>query len=216
MNRDPASWVTVTGLDGSGKSTLLRGLTKELGGYKFRLPYHKLVKDYLRVSGDGLAYGDVHTDRLLFATDARLTNALLREWRKVHPIVLSQRGWMDNFIIGAAQGVGYEEADALLRTSELERPSAIIYLIAEPEVAFGRIAEDSRGDKFETLEFMRKQLRETLRFHESVRGGVGILTPFVGIPEILIDTTAKTRGAVLREVQGFLCRTLSSVRERSS
>jgi hypothetical protein len=33
---------------------------------------------------------------------------------------------MDNFIFGAVQGVSYEECDALLRSSDLERSSAII------------------------------------------------------------------------------------------
>jgi thymidylate kinase len=142
VTRQSAPWITITGLDGAGKTTLLQALSKDLGGFQFRLPYHAFVRELLNVSGKGTAFGDVHTDRLLFATDARLTNCLIQDWRHTHPILLSQRGWMDNFIFGAVQGVTYEETDQLLRTSELERPSAIIYLTADPQVAFCRIAAD--------------------------------------------------------------------------
>ena len=213
MTRSVAPWLTVTGLDGSGKTTLLRELAEELGGFQFRLPYHSFVRQFLNVSGAGSAFGDVHTDRLLFATDARLTNTLIRQWRRRHSVVLSQRGWMDNFIFGAVQGVSYQEADELLRPGELERPSAIIYLTADPRVAFSRIAADQHGDKYETLEFITDQHRETLRFYESVNAGLEILAPFLGIPAILIDTTTKTTETVLREARAFVTRTLVTAPE---
>jgi thymidylate kinase len=208
VTRASGPWVAITGLDGSGKTTLLRALAGELGGFQFRLPHHQFVRQFLNVSGAGTAFGDVHTDRLLFATDARLTNCLIREWRQTHALLLSQRGWMDNFIFGAVQGVTYEEADALLRPSQLERPSAIIYLTAEPQVAFGRIAADRNADKYETLDFIALQHRETLRFYESVQAGLQVLAPFVGIPAIFIDTTTKTSETVLGEGRAFLARTL--------
>ncbi len=199
-----APWITVTGLDGSGKTTLLRDLSERMGGFQFRLPYHQFVLDALSLSGDGSAFGDVHTDRLLFATDARLTNSLLRNWRRVHPLVLSQRGWMDNFIFGAVQGIDYEQSDELLKPAELERPSALIYLIAEPDVAFARVAGDPAADKFETLDFIREQHRETVRFYRAVGSGMQILAPFSGIPAILIDTTTKSSQSVLDEALEFV------------
>jgi thymidylate kinase len=207
VTRFPAPWITITGLDGSGKTTLLRALSQELGGFQFRLPYHQFVRQFLSLSGGGSAFGDVHTDRLLFATDARLTNSLIRGWRQTHPLLLSQRGWMDNFIFGAVQGVSYQEADELLRPSELERPSAIIYLIAEPQVAFSRIAADRNGDKYETADFIAEQHRETVRFYESVDAGLPVLAPFAGIPAICIDTTTTTSETVLRRARGFVTRT---------
>jgi thymidylate kinase len=202
--RQPAPWITITGLDGAGKTTLLRALSSELDGFQFRLPHHAFVRELLNVSGNGTAFGDVHTDRLLFATDARLTSSLIQDWRQAHPILLSQRGWMDNFIFGAVQGVTYEETDQLLRTSELERPSAIIYLTADPQLAFSRIAADPLGDKYETPDFIVVQHRETLRFSNSVGAGLKVLAPFTGIPAILIDSTAKTAATVLDEARAFL------------
>jgi thymidylate kinase len=203
-----APWITVTGLDGSGKTTLVRALSQELGGLQFRLPHHRFVREFLGLSGGGSAFGDVHTDRLLFATDARLTNSLIRGWRQIHPLLLSQRGWMDNFIFGAVQGVGYQETDRLLRPSELERPSAIIYLIAEPQVAFSRIATDRYADKYETPDFIAEQHRETVRFYEAVDARLPVLAPFAGIPAICIDTTMKTTETVLQQARAFLTRTL--------
>jgi thymidylate kinase len=204
-----APWITITGLDGSGKTTLVRALSRELGGFHFRLPYHQFVRRFLGLSGGGSAFGDVHTDRLLFATDARLTNSLIRGWRQTYPLLLSQRGWMDNFIFGAVQGISYQDADELLRPAELEHPSAIIYLIADPEVAFTRIAMDRHADKYETPEFIVEQHRETVRFYESVNAGLEVLAPFADIPAICIDTTTKTSKTVLGEARAFVTSTLS-------
>ncbi|BBZ46474.1 dTMP kinase [Mycobacterium parmense] len=199
-----APWITITGLDGSGKTTLLQTLAEALGGFSFRLPYHSFVRQYLDMSGDGSAFGDVHTDRLLFAADARLTDTLIRQWRRQYPLVLSQRGWMDNFIFGAVQGVSYEQADSLLRPAELQRPSAIIYLTADPDVAYRRIAADENGDKYETPEFIAEQHRQTARFYDCVEAGLPILAPFAGIPATLIDTTAKTTAATYERAREFL------------
>ncbi|OBG35059.1 AAA family ATPase [Mycobacterium sp. E3198] len=204
MRQPLAPWITVTGLDGSGKTTLLRALSEELGGFQFRLPYHRFVREFLDLSGGGSAFGDAHTDRLLFATDARLTNARIQSWRQVHPLLLSQRGWMDNFIFGAVQGVSYEESEWLLRTRELERPSAIIYLTAEPRVAFERISADEHGDKYETLDFITEQHRQTSRFYECVHAGLPPLAAFAGIPAIIVETTTKTTESVLKEARDFL------------
>jgi thymidylate kinase len=200
----PAPWLVVTGLDGAGKSLLVRWLATRCGAHAFRLPYHDFVKPALRQSGRGAPWGDVLTDRLLFATDARLTNYHIRQWRTTHPLLVSQRGWMDNYIFGAVQGVGYAETDTLLRTAELERPSAIIYLVAEPAVAFARICRDPNGDKYETLQFMRRQYRETLRFYQAVRAGWPILAPFAGIPATLLDTSCESAEAVACRASLFL------------
>jgi hypothetical protein len=100
--------------------------------------------------------------------------------------------------------VTYETTDFLLRTAELERPSAIVTLIADPEVAFARIQHDPDADKYETPEFLRLQHRETLRFREEVRGGHPVLASFAGIPDLLIDTTAVDEDAVYRCAVEFL------------
>jgi len=199
-----APWVAVTGLDGSGKSALVAALADAYGAHTFRLPHHEFVGPALARSGGGAPFGDVLTDRLVFAADARLTNYLIREWRAGHPFLVSQRGWMDNYVFGAIQGCSYEATDALLRTAELERPSAIIHLVADPDVAFERIRRDPDADKYETRAFMRVQHRETLRFWDAVRTGLPILAPFADIPACLLDTTALSPAAVERAASTFL------------
>jgi thymidylate kinase len=182
-------WVVVSGLDGSGKTTLATGLARKMGARFFRLPFHDFVKPGITRSGDGTQFGDVHTDRLLFAADARLTHYLIRDWRAQGIPLVSQRAWMDTYVFSSVQGVSYEETAEMLRPQELERPSAIIYLVAKAEVAYDRIKNDPHGDKYETLPFMRVQHKETVDFYEAVRAGRPLLAPFRDIPAILIDTT---------------------------
>jgi hypothetical protein len=71
-----APWIVVTGLDGAGKTTLVTHLTKAHQAHRFRLPYHDFVKPALNRSGQGLSWGDVVTDRLLFAADARAVSRI--------------------------------------------------------------------------------------------------------------------------------------------
>jgi hypothetical protein len=124
MLKTVAPWIVVTGLDGSGKTGLVRRLAHRCGAHWFKLPYHDFVKEGLRHSGDGTQFGDVHTDRLILAADARLTHYRIRDWRREHKLLVSQRAWMDNFVFAAVQGCSYAETDALLCTADLERPSA--------------------------------------------------------------------------------------------
>jgi thymidylate kinase len=194
----------VTGLDGSGKSTLVARLAQRLKARLFRLPYHEFVSPLLARSGGGSPFEDVHTDRLLFALDARLANYSICEWRRANIPLVSQRGWMDNFIFGATQGVSYQDTDRLLRTAELERAYAHIYLIAQPDIAFSRIENRERKDKYETVEFMAQQHVQTLRFFESAERHIPILRPFSKIPAILIDTTTQTHDEVYTQATRFL------------
>jgi thymidylate kinase len=198
------AWIVVTGLDGSGKSTLVTRLAKERGAHQFRLPYHDFVRPCLAQSGAGSPFGDVHTDRLLFALDARLANYAIREFRRAGVDLVSQRGWMDNFIFGAVQGVTYEQTEAMLRPAELERPSAHVFLIAEPAVALSRLEGSQHRDKYETAEFIALQYRETKRFIAAIKQGIPALRSFVDIPAILIDTSHVSQEELQTKVLSFL------------
>jgi len=205
-----APWIVVTGLDGSGKTTLVRSLSERYGGRAFRLPYHDFVRPALSRSGHGGQFSDVLTDRLVFAADARLTNYLISEWRRTDKLLVSQRGWIDNYVFGAVQGASWAETAALLRTAELERPSAIIHLVADAATAFERIRRDPRKDKYETLPFMQRQYEETLRLYRAVEAGNAALKPFLGIPSVLIDTTHLDPDNVFVQAQRFLASLLST------
>ncbi len=199
-----APWIVVTGLDGSGKTTLVSSLAGLLKAQKFRLPYHDFVRDCLARSGDGSPFGDAHTDRLLFALDARLANYFIRTSRSNNISLVSQRGWMDNFIFGAVQGISYEQTEAMLRTAELERPTAHICLIADPAIAFARLQACAYRDKYETEEFIARQHLETTRFFDCVLAEDSALQSLRGIPTILIDTTNRTHHQTCFEAMAFL------------
>jgi thymidylate kinase len=192
----PSAWIVVTGLDGAGKTTLVRRLAAHFGAHAFRLPLHDFVRPALEKSGANAPFGDVHTDRLLFALDARLANYDIAAWRGAGRTLVSQRGWMDNFIFGAVQGVSHAESEALLRTSELERPTAQIFLLAEPRTAYGRIRDDPRADKYETPAFLEQQFAETSRFLARVAARAPELAAFHDAPTRVVDTTSLTEEEV--------------------
>jgi hypothetical protein len=113
--RISSPWIVVTGLDGAGKTTLVERLESSCAASSFRLPYHDFVHPCLARSGAGEPFGDVQTDRLLFSLDARLANYQIRDWRREGRTLISQRGWMDNFIFGAVQGLSYRQTDEMLQ-----------------------------------------------------------------------------------------------------
>jgi len=185
-------WIVVTGLDGSGKSTLVTDLAAHYGVRHFRLPFWPFVKELMAVSGGGSQFGDPYTDRLLHVVDSRLADGQIRTWRDAGETLVSQRGWLDHFVFGACQGWSYEQMCALLRPEDLSTASVYIHLHADPEIAYARIADDQDGDKFETLDFMRVQARETVRCWEAVRLGVDAFASFQGAAHLLLDTSELT------------------------
>jgi thymidylate kinase len=204
-------WIVVTGLDGSGKTHVVEWLAGATRAKPFRLPYHDFVRACLARSGDGSQFGDVHTDRLLFALDGRLANYQIRQWRLEGVRLVSQRGWTDNFVFGAVQGITYEETEELLRSYELERASAYVHLIAEPKAAFERIKNDPDHDKYETADFLIPQFKETVRLFDEVTNKNPVLREFHDIPAVMIDTTMKTNGEVYEEVRQFIAKAIPTL-----
>lgn len=200
MTASAATWLVVTGLDGAGKTTLVQRVSAECGAFAFRLPHHAFVREAMEVAGRGTPFGDAHTDRLVFAADARLTDYRVRQWQLEHRALVSQRGWMDNFIFGAVQGWSYEETAGLLRVTDLVRPTAIICLVATADVAFERLRTHSTTDKYETGRFLVAQRRETLRFFEAITTDPA-LEAFRGVPTHVIDTSGLDPARVWEAVE---------------
>ena len=199
-------WIVVTGLDGAGKSTLVKRLGRALDARTFRLPFNEFVRPCLALSGEGTPFGDIHTDRLLFSLDARLANYRIRQWRREEAPLVSQRGWMDNFIFGAVQGHPYAYTEELLQTRSLERASAHIFLVSDPSVAFERIRQDPNKDKYEEPDFMVAQYAQTLRFFAESSSGNAALANFCKIPATLIDTSEMTVDQVYDRAWTFIAR----------
>lgn len=184
-------WMSVCGLDGSGKSTLVAKLGKrmtELGMRvkTSRLPHDRyLVNDLLNVSNDP------YTDRMLFALDNRLFAERFKGWQNSgeYDVILTQRCFLDSYVHGAVQGFDYAWISELNRINDLPKCQIIIHLVAEAETAYARIKDDEDADKFEYIEYIRKQERETRRCYYEVTHGNRDLEHFSDAVHIYVDTT---------------------------
>ena len=184
-------WMSVCGLDGSGKSTLVANLGKrmtELGMRvkTSRLPHDRyLVTDLLNVSNDP------YTDRMLFALDNRLFAERFKGWQNSgeYDVILTQRCFLDSYVHGAVQGFDYAWISELNRINDLPKCQIIIHLVAEAETAYARIKDDEDADKFEYIEYIRKQERETRRAYYEVTHGNRDLEHFSDAVHIYVDTT---------------------------
>lgn len=184
-------WMSVSGLDGSGKSTLVANLKKrmtELGMRvkTSRLPHDRyLVTDLLNISNDP------YTDRMLFALDNRLFAERFKGWQNSgeYDVILTQRCFLDSYVHGAVQGFDYAWISELNRINDLPKCQIIIHLVAEAETAYARIKDDEDADKFEYIEYIRKQERETRRCYYEVTHGNRDLENFSDAVHIYVDTT---------------------------
>lgn len=187
-------WVVVSGLDGSGKTTLCENLEKEftksgMRVMRSRLPNDRyLVKELLNVSDDP------YTDRMLFALDNRLFATRFRGWQNSgkYDVILTQRGFLDSFVHGAVQGFSYPWIGDLNRINDLPKCDVIIHLVAEAETAYNRIKDDDDADKFEYIEYIRRQETETRRAYYEVTHSNTDLEHFHDAINIYVDTTQMT------------------------
>jgi thymidylate kinase len=200
--------IVVSGMDGAGKTSLCDSLATFFAPKKvarLHLPYSTFSMSALAISGDGSAFGDPWTDRLIFALDNRLVAYKIQQLRKEgYDYLIMQRGWMDSFVAGAVQGFSYEQIHELLHTYDLPRVDCTVHLNCTPDVAYGRIKDDRDGDKYETPEYLNDQYKETLRFYESTQQDSFIKELF---PEehLYIDTTDAMQAHVVDTVIDFIC-----------
>lgn len=200
--------VVITGMDGSGKTTLIAALSKQLDPHRheyLHLPHSTFVGDVLRAAGDGTPFGDPWTDRLIFALDNRLTANIIKVLAEEKAIdtLLMQRGWMDGFIYGAVQGFSYQEIAHLIRVEDLPRASCSIYLNCDPTIAYERVKDNPRADKFETLPFLRAQYQETQHFYDALDSDP-LLKDLFPETRFHLDTSHLAQEAVESKVVRFL------------
>lgn len=194
MKDSKTKWIVVSGLDGSGKTTLVDNLSewlkkRDLKVKTSRLPYDEhLVKDLLNVSNDP------YTDRMLFALDNRLFAEHFKKWKNSneYDFIITQRGFLDSFVHGAVQGYSYSWIAELNRIQDLPKCDVIIHLVAEAKIAYDRIKDDPDADKFEYIEYIRRQERETRKAYREICLQNEDLEAFKNAEHIYIDTTALT------------------------
>lgn len=189
-----AIWIEITGLDGSGKTTfkneLFNYLKKEQKKvHQFRMPYNDFVLPALNVSGNGKPLADNYTDQLIFALDYRLTNYKIIQWKKEYEVIISQRGIIDAYVHGVVRGFGYDQISELLKIKELEMPTIVIHMNANPTVAFNRIKNDINADKFETEEYINEQYLMTEKVYQDIIKSSEKLEFVQNAKHIYIDTT---------------------------
>lgn len=185
-------WIVVSGLDGSGKTTLVSDLEKYFSENGKRVKRDRLPSDRYLVKTLLDQSTDEYTDRILFALDNRLFAERFVEWQTSgqYDLILTQRGFLDSYVHGAVQGFSYKFIGELNRIEDLPRAQVIIHLIAEAETAYARIKEDEDADKFEYIEYIRRQERETRTAYVSVKNKLAVdLAPFWGASHIYVDTT---------------------------
>ena len=194
-------WIVVTGLDGSGKTTLVENLEKffqekDLRVKRTRSPHDEyLTKTLLNVSGSGSPDADSYTDRTIFMLDNRILGSRIREWRSSgeYDLILSQRGFFDAFVHGKVKDYPYHVTAEFNRVWELPKCQVMIHLVANAETAFERIKDDPDADKFETLEYMEIQEKETRKGYDSLaRRRDSALSHFFDCVNIYVDTTNLT------------------------
>lgn len=190
--KNKVPWIVVSGLDGSGKTTLVDNIEKWLTTeYSYRVKRDRLphdvylVHDLLNVSKDS------YTDRMIFALDNRIFATRFYEWQasNEYDVVLTQRGFLDSFVHGAVQGYSYSWTAELNHIADFPKCDVIIHLVAEAETAYKRIKDDPDADKFEYIEYIRKQEMETRRAYFEVTRGNPDLSHFSNCINIYIDTT---------------------------
>ncbi len=207
-------YVVITGLDGAGKTGLMLKLSSALNATTLHLPNLPSTLKLLNLSGNGTQYGDTWTDRLIFALDNRLSNYKIQSMLKDNDTLLSQRGWMDSLIHGAVQGYDYEEMLKLNRITELTKPDATIYLVCEPSIAWSRVKDHKNRDKYESLDYLKKQCSQTIDFYN--QAGSGDLDYF-DEKRYLIDTSSLTPAEVYSNALRWLkSQDLPLQRERTS
>lgn len=203
-------WIVVTGLDGTGKTTFknrLAGYLKAKGHkvQNFKSPYDKHLLGLLDVSGDGQPWRDNYSDQLIFMLDNRMLSYYVRNWKQTNDFLVSQRGFVDSFVHGVCRGFSYEETDKMMHTSELQKCDVMIHFNADPNVAFRRICNDPDADKFETLEYIRKQAKSTKAVYDAlVAGTEPSFESFKDCINIYIDTTLMTPEEVFYSLIGQL------------
>lgn len=185
-------WIVVSGLDGSGKTTLVDNLERYfLGTMKQSVKRDRLPHDPYLVGTLLDKSTSKYTDRMLFALDNRLFAEEYQKWSNSgeYDVVLTQRGFLDSFVHGAVQGFSYSFIAELNRISELPKCHVIVHLVAEAETAYARIKDDPLADKFEYLEYIRKQETQTRRAYRELQEGNKDLEHFKNAINIYVDTT---------------------------
>lgn len=196
----PCPWIVVTGLDGSGKTTLVDNLEKyfEEKNQKVkrsRSPHDEyLTKTLLNVSGSGSPDKDSYTDRTIFMLDNRILGTRISQWRDSgeYDLILTQRGFFDAFVHGRVKDYPYHITAEFNHIWELPKCQVMIHLVANAETAYERIKNDPDADKFETLEYIQIQERETRRGYDELRRKRDSLSHFWDCINFLIDTTDLT------------------------
>ncbi len=206
MNMHPIPWLSVSGLDGSGKTTLVNNLKSYMSSCGLRvkssrLPYDQhLVTELLNVSNDP------YTDRMLFALDNRLFAERFKAWQNSgkYDFILTQRCYLDSYVHGAVQGFNYAFISELNRINDLPHENIIIHLVAEAETAYARIKDDDNADKFEYIEYIRRQERETRRAYYEVTHSNKDLEHFKKAIHLYVDTTQMSTNETFEYVKKWL------------
>ncbi|HVL95195.1 MAG TPA: dTMP kinase [Solirubrobacteraceae bacterium] len=154
----PGRLITVEGLDGAGKTTLATALAQQLGATALREPGGVEIAERIREIVKG-SECDARAEALLFAAArAQLVAEALRPRLDAGETVVLDR-FVDSSLAyqGAGRGLGLDAVRAInaFATGGLA-PDVTLYLRIEPERGLDRVGGRGAGDRFESLELLRR------------------------------------------------------------
>lgn len=167
-------FISVQGQDGSGKTSLRDNLAEYFSskGHSVitaKSPCDKHIVELLNNAISQNGYDDWYTEQLLFSfTDGLLSN-YMKQLENHCDYFICQRGPGDQYDHGVTRsGLSYKDIHDIQRPERLAKFDVYIHLNCQAEVAWSRICDDDNKDRYEYMEYFKRQVQNTKDLFERI------------------------------------------------